>query len=263
MSLLDELSADLHAASDHLPLPTIRRAITDMRRANDKLLLAIRHTNNHPNRETTSQTVIPPVPRATLAGLGSATAHLENGAGLLMRAQDEVGTYLAAIGLHAPAVASARSTVPDVSPEAWWAMRVGMLTTEAGTACEDPARTSAELVKRVVAAVRSGDRATLHAQLVGAGAGIGSSLAGQATSEIRRLLTDAFGRPPTTADLPGLHDHTRLDDLLPRLPEGVVESVLLRVCHEAEGARHDAVDTAVGSGVLMARLICAFGREHA
>ncbi|HEY2794712.1 MAG TPA: hypothetical protein VGJ28_20290, partial [Micromonosporaceae bacterium] len=42
MSRFDELSAELCAVSDHLPLPSLRRAVATMRQAGDQLIHAIR-----------------------------------------------------------------------------------------------------------------------------------------------------------------------------------------------------------------------------
>lgn len=263
MSLLDELSAELCAASDHLPLSTLRHAVSDLRSANDKLLHAVRQANAG-NVEHPTDRPLTAGAHATLARLGSATTHLEAGAGLLMRAQDEVGTYLATIGAHVPATATPDPIESAAQPDTWWSARVGTLTAESGPGCDDPARTVADLMARVVAAVRATDRAALHAQLVGAGAGLGSSLAGHAATALRRLATDTLRRTPVASDLS--HFQARsigVRDLLPRLPEGVVSSALSRLCHDARGAHHDAVDVAVGSAVLVAVLAGSVSSEAA
>ncbi len=215
MSLFDQLTADLRTAREHLPLPALRRAIADLRRADESVLLAIRRANDLPDARDHGGA--PAIPHATLARLGAATTHVETGAGLLMRAQDEVGAYLSAIGagvarpLGEPPVGAAPAgptpvgellselPVADAAAtiDAWWPARVGMLTAERGDGCDDPARTGPELLARLVAAARSHDRTGVHAQLVGAGAALGSSLTSVAVTGIRRILTDVLGRPPT------------------------------------------------------------------
>src|ERR1700710_2342074 len=82
MSLLDALAADLRATIDDLPMPMLRRAMTDAHRAYDQLSTAGRLGDGD----------------AGLRRLAVATPHLECGSGLIMRAQDEVGAYLTEIG---------------------------------------------------------------------------------------------------------------------------------------------------------------------
>jgi len=240
MSLLDELADSLCAASDHLPLPALRRAALDARRANERLVAAVRLGGSV---------------HASLARLGSATAHLESGAGLIMRAQDEVGAYLSAIGSHSSPVDSAPLSTPHAT---YWAQRVAVLTTESGEACDDPARTPAELLSRVARAVSANDRADLHRQLVGAGAGLGSSLA---SASLRRLATQMLHRPPTPADVPAVRSRAPIGDLLPGLPARVPTTLIERACQIANAAHHDATDLAVGAAVLAARLAYAIGAD--
>jgi hypothetical protein len=87
MSLLDELAAEVCAASDHLPVSVLKTAVVDARCAHERLVAAV---------------LLGGTVQATLHRLAAATAHLENGTGLIMRAQDEVGAYLVAIGGHGP-----------------------------------------------------------------------------------------------------------------------------------------------------------------
>src|SRR5690242_20207044 len=97
MSLLDELAVRLTSASDTLPLSSLRRAVGDMNRAADRLRYAVALGG----------------PSVSLARVASATAHLESGVGLLLRAQDEVAGYLGAIG-----ASSSPSPSPVLGPVA-------------------------------------------------------------------------------------------------------------------------------------------------
>jgi hypothetical protein len=242
MSLLDELSTEIGAAGEHLPLPALRLAVHDVRRANAHLVRAAQF----------GAAVQP-----SLARLGASAAHLENGAGLIMRAQDSLRAYLAAIGGHA------RPPGTELPPEAlsgsWWSRRIAELTGESAPGCEDPARSGPDLLVRVGRAVGAGDRVGLHRQLTGAGAGLGSSLAGTATAALRRFATELLGRPPSADDLPSLRGRANVADLLPGLPSGVITALLGRVCHGTPDGHHDPTDTAVGAAVLAARFAQALG----
>jgi hypothetical protein len=239
MSLLDELTAELRTASNALPLPTLRRAIGDVRRANEFLVRA-------------AQLGSPLQP--SLARLGSATRHLENGAGLLMRAQDEVDGYLGAIGGHRTAHLSVAGQTPAEQSDSWWAERIAQLTGCSDAGCDDPARTADELLDRVGRAVVANDRSTLHRQLVGAGAGLGSSLSATAMSALRRLTTEMLGRSATPDDLPTLRAEATVGDLLPGLPGDVTATLTSLVCRSADRSRGlDPTDLAVGAAVLASR----------
>jgi hypothetical protein len=257
MSLLDELTAELCAASGHLPLVTLRHAVTDMHRANDRLVHAIRLRSAASLAGGAGSGI------ACLARLGAATTHLQTGTALMMRAQDEVDSYLAAIGAHARTHVATTPAVIRHNNEAWWTLRVATLTAQSGPACDDPARTSSELLQRVLAAVRAGDRVALHAQLLGAGAGVGSSATGRAGTVLRGLATDLLGRAPTPDDVPALRSRAgTVGDLLPNLPPAAITTLLRRACGAVDAGGHDAVDLAVGSAVVVARLCCALGREQ-
>ena len=173
-----------------------------------------------------------------------------------MRAQDEVGAYLSAIGTHSsPAVHPEPLSPPQTT---FWAQRVAELTTESGEACDDPARTPAELLSRVARAVATNDRVELHRQLVGAGAGLGSSAA---STSLRRLATQMLHRAPTPADVSAIRSRAPIGDLLPGLPARVPTTLIERACQIANAAHHDATDLAVGAAVLAARLAHAIGAD--
>jgi hypothetical protein len=260
-SLLDELTAELGAVSDHLPLPALRRAVVSMRTAGDQLIHAIRLA------ATAEAATVAPVPggRDILHRVGRATAHLESGAGLLMRAQDEIGAYLTAIGHRPPALPASANAPATTAGDSWWARRVGVLTGEDAPACPAPAGTAGELMHRVVVAVRTGDRRALHAQLVGAGAALGTSLAGVASAAIGQVTAEWLRRDPEPADVPRLRARVHVGDLLPHLPDRVVTSLVRQACHAPDhdpGGNHDPVDLAVGAAVVAARLAGVLGREQ-
>ncbi|HEY2793799.1 MAG TPA: hypothetical protein VGJ28_15650 [Micromonosporaceae bacterium] len=242
MSLLTDLTAEIGTASEHLPLPALRQAVQDVRAANAHLVRAIR-----------AGAPIQP----SLARLGASASHLENGAGLIMRAQDSLRDYTLAIG--APTFEPRSGVVaPAGEADRWWQRRVGELTGESAPAADDPARSAADLLVRVDGAVSANDRVGLHRQLVGAGAGLGSSLAGLASAALTKLVNDVLGHAPTAADVQSLRANAGVAHLLPGLPPAVLPAVLDR-----RSASHpsDPTALAIGTAVIAARLAHALGRR--
>lgn len=274
MSLLDELAADIAGASDHLPLSGLRLAARDIARATERLRGAVALI-------ATAQPTRPPY--APLFRLGHATTHLETTLGLLLRAQDEMSGYLATIGAagtlrddrHTDAIAAPgepRSAVERAAPaahELWWVRRVASLTAETGPGSADPAGTVDELLGRVAAHARLGNRPALYAELRAVSPAIGFGLSGAVSALLHRLPTrvDAAD-PPGRADLAtrrapaDLAARADLAAMLPGLPAAVTEALLARLCPASPFASGhlDPVDLAVGAAVMVGRLLTADGR---
>ena len=118
----------------------------------------------------------------------------------------------------------------------WWSVRVAELTGgregTAGRAATSGSADSAELLRRVAAGVRSGDRDRLHRELRGAHADVGLGLAAVAPPLLRDLAGELLGHPPRADDLRRLRGELdgRVRDLLPGLPPPVLDTLLTRVC---------------------------------
>ena len=279
MSLLQELGAQLRATSDELPTGLVTVAMERLRSATE-LLNWVRQTSVDPIG----------VPQ-----LGNATEHAEHAAAALRLAQDAIGAYLAALGLAADAGAppdrdykaglaeEEKKVAPPPGqpgeqppPEQlgpWWRQRVEKLTGEAppppredGARPERPQNT-AELLRRVAAGVRSGDRARLGRDLHGVDAATGLGLSAVTPPVLRRLAGDLLGHEPGPDDLPRLRAAAggRVRSLLPGIPPAVLEALLARVSrasppeHEPGHPADSAVTASVLTGVLLARL----GRDPA
>jgi hypothetical protein len=279
MSLLQELGAQLRATSDELPTGLVSVAMERLRSATE-LLNWVRQTSVDPIG----------VPQ-----LGNATEHAEHAAAALRLAQDAIAAYLAALGLSADASAppdrdwkaglEKNDKEPAGPPEQqdhqpppeklgpWWRERVEKLTGEApppaqenGTTRERPANT-AELLRRVAAGVRSGDRVRLGRDLHGVNAATGLGLSAVTPPVLRRLAGDLLGHEPGPDDLQRLRGATggRVRSLLPGTPPAVLDTLLARICRTppAEQPAAHPADSAVTSSVLTGVLLARLGRDPA
>jgi hypothetical protein len=275
MSLLQELGAQLRATSDELPTGLVSVAMERLRSATE-LLNWVRQSSVDPIG----------VPQ-----LGNATEHAEHAAAALRLAQDAIAAYLAGLGLAAEAgappdsdyKAGLKEREPGAAPEQqdqqpppeqlgpWWRARVERLTGEAppppqpdGAPRERPANT-AELLRRVAAGVRSGDRARLGRDLHGANAATGLGLSAVSSPVLRRLAGDLLGHEPGPDDLQRLRGAAggRVRSLLPGTPPDVLDTLLARICRapQAEQAPAHPADSAVTASVLTGVLLARLGRD--
>ncbi|MEV4708044.1 hypothetical protein [Actinoplanes sp. NPDC049316] len=273
MSLLQELGAQLRATSEELPTGLVTVAMERLRSATE-LLNWVRQTSVDPMG----------VPQ-----LGNATEHAEHAAAALRLAQDAIEAYLAALGLAgqtgtAPDTGYKAGLQPKEQPTArddqappapeklgpWWQERVAELTGEAPPPAKEgaagPADT-AELLRRVAAGVRSGDRARLGRDLHGVNAATGLGLSAASSPVLRKLAGDLLGHEPRPEDLPRLRNAAggRVRSLLPGTPPALLDTMLARICRapaKEEQPAHPA-DSAVTAGVLTGVLLARLGRDPA
>ncbi len=278
MSLLQELGAQLRATSDELPTGLVAVAMERLRSATE-LLNWVRQASVDPIG----------VPQ-----LSNATEHAEHAAAALRLAQDAIAAYLAQLGLAAdagappdrdwkaglqeqkePAAAGAEQhrRPPPEQLQPWWRERVEKLTGEAppppqenGAPAERPANT-AELLRRVAAGVRSGDRARLGRDLHGVNAATGLGLSAVTSPVLHRLAGDLLGHEPGPGDLQRLRGAAggRVRSLLPGTPPAVLDTLLARICRspQAEQAPAHPADSAVTASVLTGVLLARLGRDPA
>jgi hypothetical protein len=279
MSLLQELGAQLRATSDELPTGPVSVAMERLRSATE-LLNWVRQTSVDPIG----------VPQ-----LANATEHAEHAAAALRLAQDAIAAYLAGLGLAADAGAPPdrdykagldRDDAPAPAPPPeqhrqpppeqlgpWWRDRVEKLTGEAPpppqrneAPPERPANT-AELLRRVAAGVRSGDRARLGRDLHGVNAATGLGLSAVTPPVLRRLAGDLLGHEPGPDDLQRLRGAAggRVRSLLPGTPPATLDTLLARICRTppAEQAPAHPADSAVTASVLTGVLLARLGRDPA
>ena len=274
MSLLQEVGAQLRAASDELPTGQVTVAMERLRTASE-LLMWVRQTSVDPIG----------VPQ-----LANAVEHAERAAAALRIAQDAIAQYLAAVGLALAAAARpdgdwkaglvvdetapGGSEAPEPAPErlgAWWQARVAELTGEseqdatAAPSGEAKSADTAELLRRVAAGVRSGDRGRLNRDLQAVDASVGLALSAVSPPVLHRLAADLLGHEPRPADLPRLRDAAagRVQALLPGTPPAIVDTLLARVCRapSAPAAPGHPADSAVTAGVLTGILLARLGRD--
>ncbi|GIH16521.1 hypothetical protein [Rugosimonospora africana] len=124
-----------------------------------------------------------------------------------------------------------------------------------------------ELLRRVARHTRAGNRDALRRELTDAAPPVGLGLAAISPPVLHRLAGDLLGHQPRAADLAALTDTTRgpVHTLLPKLPSGVVDTLLARVCRvppprESGPPAHPA-DSAVTSAVLVGVLLSRLGRD--
>ena len=281
MSLLQELGAQLRATSDDLPTGLVAAAMDKLRSATDLL----RWVQEESSRDIGVQR------------LAHATEHAENTAAALRATQDAIDTYLAVLGLSGtPGAAPGqewrtalrreeeRPAGPEEEPRRavenlgpWWQQRVAELTGEAPPAGRDgpepgePADTS-ELLRRIAAGVRAGDRARLGRELHAVNASTGLGLSAVTPQVLHRLAGDLLGHEPRPEDVPRLRSAAegRVRALLPGTTPNVLETLLDRICRVPlqqqqqkrgdQPAGHPA-DSAVTASVLTGVLLARLGRD--
>ncbi|MFC7530743.1 hypothetical protein [Actinoplanes sp. GCM10030250] len=274
MSLLQELGAQLRATSDELPTGLITAAMERLRSATEIL--------NWVREESHQQMGVPQ--------LGNATEHVERAAAALRAAQDAIAAYLAAAGLAgqpgaAPGQEWRAGLKPEQAPRAaaeegespgaealgpWWQERVAKLTGEPAPDGEQAGREgtdTAELLRRVAAGVRAGDRARLGRELHSVNASTGLGLSAVTSPVLHRLAGDLLGHEPRPEDVQRLRQAAegRVRSLLPGTAPAILETLIDRICrvpaqqqqqknrppgHPAD----NAVTASVLTGVLLARL---------
>lgn len=272
MSLLQELGAQLRAASDELPTGPVTVAVQRLRTASE-LLMWVRQSSVDPIG----------VPQ-----LADAVEHAENAAAALRVAQDAIAQYLAAVGLAHDAqrppdgswragLAVPERPAPDAQaaeppPERlgpWWQARVAELTGEpapgegerSGSAPGD----TAELLRRIATGVRSGDRGRLGRDLHSVDASVGLGLSAVSPPVLQRLAGDLLGHEPRPDDLPRLREAAagRARALLPGTPSALIDSLLARACRAPSppGEPGHPADSAVTASVLTGILLARLGRD--
>jgi hypothetical protein len=282
MSLIQELGAQLRATSDELPSGQVRVALEKLRSAAE-LLAWVRQASVDP---------------IGVPLLSNATEHAERAAAALRVAQDNIAVYLAQIGLYGEASerpdgdwretvkdASKPRPVPPVPPPGagsprpaapeklgpWWQQRVSELTGEPPPPPEQVAAqhpSTAELLRRVAADVRTGDRARLGRDLSTVDAATGLGLAAVTPPLLHRLAASLLGHEPRPEDVDRLRTAVagRVRSLLPGTDPGLLDTLLARICrapaqtgHQPGHPADNAVTASVLTGVLLARL----GRDPA
>ena len=274
MSLIQDLGAQLRAASDELPTGLVSVAMEKLRGATE-ILLWVRETSQDPMG----------VPQ-----LGNATEAAERAAAALRVAQDSIAAYLASVGLTADAAAppdrdwKAGLEPPRVETEPseqgpppeklgpWWQRRVAQLTGEPAPEQEKAPATqdTAELLRRVATGVRAGDKAKVGRDLHGASAATGLALSAMTSPVLHRLAGDLLGHEPRPDDVERLRTASagRVRSLLPGTSPAVLETLLARICRvpvkqqPGQAAAHPA-DNAVTAGVLTGVLLARLGRDAA
>ncbi|SBT42160.1 hypothetical protein [Micromonospora auratinigra] len=280
MSIIEDVGAQVRAAAEELPLAPLALALEKFGQAAERLRWV--------RQESANPMGVPE--------LSAATEHAETAGYALRVAQEQLSAYLAAIGLAAdgapapvgeqrrpkhdaprgevPAAGPGGGSAPDEPPTVrrWWAVRVAELTGGREGAPDGPDERiddSRELLRRVVAGVRSGDRDRLHRELRGAHADVGLGLAAIAPPLLRDLAGELLGHAPRADDLDRLRRTLdgRVRDLLPGLPPPVLETLLTRVCRmppprrSGDAEQPHAADPAVTAGVVTAVLLDRLGRD--
>ncbi|MFD1321838.1 hypothetical protein [Micromonospora sonneratiae] len=277
MSIIEELGAQIRATSDELPVALIVQILERLGQASERLRWV--------RQESADPMGVPE--------LSAAIEHAETAGHALRVAQDQLASYLVAIGLgqDGPAAPPAERRPGPAGPPAgevggvpdgrgsrtvrrWWAVRVAELTGGRETPVAEPSQRvtdAGELLRRVAAEVRSGDRGRLHAELRDVDANVGLNLAAVAPPMLRDLAAELLGHPPRAKDLPKLRDEVNggVRDLLPGLPPAVLDTVLTRVCRmpppkdpPEEVAQPHPADPAVAAGVLTGLLLRRLGRDE-
>ncbi|MFY1632003.1 hypothetical protein ACN27F_01760 [Solwaraspora sp. WMMB335] len=245
MSLVEDLAAHVRTTADDLPLGQIVVAVQRLRAATE-LLIWVRQESADPMA----------VPQLT-----HATEHAEQAGHALRVAQQAVADYLTAIGLAGgPATDGAwraalerRRADPDTvsgpvagataAPQLgnWWAARVAELTDrpiDAGPSSggdrppDAPGTDTVDLLRRVATAVRAEDRSALHRDLAATAAPTGLNLTAVTPPVLHHLAGDLLDHEPRAEDLPRLAKATarQVRELLPGMPEPVLDTLLARIC---------------------------------
>ncbi|WP_308042633.1 hypothetical protein [Micromonospora sp. PLK6-60] len=278
MSIIEDVGAQVRAAAEELPLGQLNQALEKFGQATERLRWV--------RQESANPMGVPE--------LSAATEHAETAGYALRVAQEQLAAYLAAIGLagdggpppppgerrqrhdrptgDAPPAAGAAPPEQTADPAVrrWWAVRVAELTGGREGPPDEPderIEDSRELLRRVAAGVRSGDRDRLHRELRRAHADVGLGLAAVAPPVLRQFATELLGHPPRAEDLGRLRSALdgRVRDLLPGLPPPALETLLTRICRMPPPARSGepphAADSAVTAGVVTGLLAARLGRE--
>jgi hypothetical protein len=273
MSLIQELGAQLRAASDELPTGQVTVALERLRSATE-LLMWVREASVDPIG----------VPQ-----LGNALEHAERASAALRLAQDAIAGYLAVLGLtgdasQAPdrdwraglAETEEQPATPGLAPPperlgGWWRERVARLTGEpppddADSDGAGPDRAdTAELLRRVASGVRAGDRARLGRDLHAVSASTGLALAAVTPPVLHRLAGDLLGHEPGPEDVTRLRTAAsgRVGALLPGTPPAVLDTLIERICRAPQADRPAAhpADNAVTASVLTGVLLARLGRD--
>jgi hypothetical protein len=236
--------------------------------------------------------------------LANSIEHAERAAAALRVAQDAIAGYLAALGLAhdaarppggdwRAALAPDETTPAEDSPHqpnperlgSWWRDRVTQLTGEdppaddgatsatpsagngsgGAAVARNGSGSTADLLRRVAAGVRSGDRARLGRELHAVDPSVGLGLSAVTPPVLHQLAGDLLGHEPRPDDLTRLRDATagRVRSLLPGTPPAVLDALLARVCRApAEaGAPTNPADSAVTGSVLTGVLLARLGRD--
>jgi hypothetical protein len=272
MSLIQDLGAQVRAASDELPTGLVTVAMEKLRGATE-LLMWVRETSQDPMG----------VPQ-----LGNALEAAERAAAAIRVAQDSIATYLAGLGLAADAaappdrdwkagLAAAVKAGGGEAPPAgeklgpWWQQRVAQLTGEPAPKEDKAASTedTAELLRRVASGVRAGDKAKVGRDLHGASAATGLALSAMTSPVLHRLAGDLLGHEPRPDDVERLRTASagRVRSLLPGTSPAVLDTLLARICRapvkQAPGQAAHPADSAVTAGVLTGVLLARLGRDAA
>ncbi|BAL90625.1 hypothetical protein AMIS_54050 [Actinoplanes missouriensis 431] len=281
MSLLQELGAQLRATSDELPTGLVTAAMERLRNATEIL--------NWVREQSVDDLGVPM--------LGNATEHAERAAAAVRAAQDAIEAYLAAIGLAGTPGAApgqewraalredetprAEAPGPAEKPEAlgpWWQQRVAQLTGEPAPEKQQPPEKTGtpELLRRVAAGVRAGDRARLGRELHAVTASTGLGLSAVTAPVLHRLAGDLLGHDPRPEDVPRLRSaaESRVKALLPGTSPAVLETLISRICRapvkepppqagEAQDTSTHPADNAVTASVLTGVLLARLGRDAA
>ncbi|HEX5597619.1 MAG TPA: hypothetical protein VFX61_16610 [Micromonosporaceae bacterium] len=270
MSIIEELGAQLQAATDDLPVGLVAKALEHLRVATDRLRWV--------RQESADPLGVPE--------LSAATEHAQMAGHALRVAQDQLAAYRAAIGLAVDGTpaggrvpracdhtrADAPTALPPQPPAGdrpvptvnrWWTSRVAELTGLDKSVLADPAEPATdadELLRRVSRPVGSGDRNRLHAELQAVDADVGLALAAVTAPTLRRLAGQLLGHPPRAEDLPRLQREVggRIRTLLPGLPPAVLDTLLSRLCRTPppkNPPRPNPADPAVAAAVLTGLLL--------
>ena len=272
MSLLEDLGAQLRATSDDLPTGLVLAAMERLRTATELLAWVSEQSEREMG----------------VRDLGNATEHAERAAAALRTAQDAIDTYLAAVGLAGtPGAAPGQEWRAAVQPEReqadappeqaekaedlgpWWQQRVTQLTGEPAPEKREQSRTgTAELLRRVAAGVRAGDKARLGRELHAVHASTGLGLSAVTPSVLHRLAGDLLGHEPRPEDVPRLRTAAegRVRALLPGTSPAVLDTLIARICRvpvpqQAAPAGAHPADNAVTASVLTGVLLARLGRD--
>ncbi|HEX6969744.1 MAG TPA: hypothetical protein VF174_13165 [Micromonosporaceae bacterium] len=260
MSIVEELGSRVRAAADELPVGLVRQALLHLSKAAERL-------------QWVRQESVNPMGVPELSG---ATEHGEAAGYALRVAQEQLAAYLAAIGLagRQPAAPSVRADhpvepavrVPPPPVPGWWSERVAALTGRpASDGGPSPARDAQELLQRMTAHLRTGNRTRLYAELRAVDPDVGLGLSAVSTPALRRATEQVLGHPPRPADLSRLRGLAAgVRELLPGLPADVVDTLLSRVCRtpppRSAQPPHPA-DQAVAAGVFAGLLLVRLDQE--